>query len=168
MTLGGWQRLWVLVSALYLIIVAVVAWTEFPRRDDIDHDSTIYAAMDAAHVGYLRPEPASHLRPSVTAALYDRIEASRIQAPVRIGRGKGITLPNGHTRYFADDTTEDLIWQTAGEYLAVVDSRLPPLRRRFVLLSTMAWLVPCLGLYVLGSSVGWVYRGFRSPTSTRR
>ena len=46
MTLTGWQRLWVLVSALYLIVVVAVAMTLFPRRSNLQHDAAIYAEMD--------------------------------------------------------------------------------------------------------------------------
>ena len=53
------------------------------------------------------------------------------------------------------------MWQVANDYLAVVDARLMPLRRRFLLMLSASWLGGCLGLYALGWSIGWVVRGFR-------
>ena len=36
--LNGWQRLWILVSSIYLVIVCVYVVLDFPQPEGISHD----------------------------------------------------------------------------------------------------------------------------------
>ena len=169
-TLGGWHRLWVLVSGLSLIVVVVVAWREFPRRSDIPHGPAIYAAMPGEHTTLLQAELVERrgvvdTQRDIAQRIIDEYreadEAEESDEPVLSELIWGVALPNAHTLYFAENKPEDLMWQVANDYLAVVDARLSPLRRRFLLMLSVCWLGGCLGLYALGWSIGWVVRGFR-------
>jgi hypothetical protein len=56
------------------------------------------------------------------------------------------------------------IERIASDYARAYRDELKDIRRTFFQQMAMLWLIPAIGVYGLGWSVGWVWRGFRKPT----
>lgn len=55
MKLNGWQRLWVLLSAIYFIFVALYVVLMFPQAEAIPHQSKFYEKLSKKFVGIIWP-----------------------------------------------------------------------------------------------------------------
>lgn len=72
-----------------------------------------------------------------------------------------IEMPNKHTIEFKAKLSEENMKIASEEYWQVVKQRATEKRLHLLLYAFLFWVVPCLGLYAIGWSIGWVYRGFR-------
>ena len=144
--LNGWQRLWVLVSVFYVVPVAIVAYLELPGKD-LSHSDAFYTQLSSASLEKL----------SISGG------KNRIVDPDDIGTER--KMPNGHILQFRKGVTNEQVSMVAREYYALVDHATSVKRIRVVGYAFLIWLLPCIGLYLFGHSVGWVYRGFRKDKS---
>ena len=162
--LSGWQRLWIVISILYLFAVIGVLVMSWPTPETTWHREEFIAQMPAdlrAHVD------------GAYATIYQWQTANGLAADAHPGRqGK---LPAGailssEPVYFANgavlqvhvakegDTEHDA--RVGVAYWAVVHSVTRAARWTAVWQFALLWLVPCLTLYVLGWAAAWVRRGF--------
>ncbi len=85
--------------------------------------------------------------------------------------GVPMRLPNGHVWGFRprDDEDSDSFrrrYMVVHGYTEVLEANLPRHRAVFVAQRfAVWWLVPCLLIYMLGWSMGWIYREFRTSRS---
>lgn len=54
--------------------------------------------------------------------------------------------------------------QEAHEHFQNQFATLADRQRHLLIVSSLTWLLPCAGLYLIGWLIGWILRGFRSPT----
>ena len=146
MSLNGWQRLWVLIASLWMIAVATVSYLIWPVAGSIQQ-SDVYARLKLEDAHRLYDQWAKYVDPP--GFIPDPGET------VNIG---------GHTVKFAQGLSENDMNKTAGTYYAVLRHLLAVKRAEFIGGAFVTWVVPVLGLYVLGWAVGWVRRGFRQAT----
>ena len=141
-TLNGWQRLWVLLSALYLIPILVFSAYTFPNPTGIAHEDTFYDL----------------LAPELRAKLF-------IDEKNRISNDQfNVEMPNGHILRYKSGLKKTEMERVAAEYYELLENRANKERVKHVLLALTWWIVPSIFLYVFGWTVGWVYKGFkRSP-----
>lgn len=133
--MNGWQRLWVLLAALWLLGSGVVLWSLRPEPEfiyRIEFEGRLYDIY-ATH-----PPDESDVR---AALLGDPTAGSRSGVPV-------LALPPLTLEHDAAGAV------TTGRYR----------RDRYVALFA-AWLVPPVTVYLLGWSVAWVRRGFQRPAT---
>lgn len=161
--LGGWQRLWVLVGAVYLAVVVAIAWTTLPDAASVPHNASFYSRLPS--------EIQEHI-------LNTKVDATKERAFIKEAKGipdvDTVEMPNGHILIFRKDLSRtvgdrvaDLHLQTAAAnaYWGEVENYLPRKRISHLMLALMWWLLPMVLLYVLGWSFGWVYRGFKEHRS---
>jgi hypothetical protein len=140
MKLNGWQRLWVFVCVLYLLVVVVVSAFVFPSWETVGNFDSMVAR--------LHPE-----------------ERALVVAPGDSGTdstgGTRIEFPGGHILVIRDGLTEAQQNAVAGAIAQVVESELAKERKSFLMHAILAALIPCALLYGLGWAVAWVRRGFQ-------
>jgi hypothetical protein len=144
--LNGWQRLWIVLSVIYLIVVVAFVIAVMPRASHYAR-SRLYNSIDT--VGrYLERDDASF-----------RYEG-------------GWTM---RTKYYADLSDEQVLAKLHDKYKDKVDfdpveseyrrkmnRRLLEQAQTFGI-ALLFWLIPVVALYILGVGVAWIIRGFRQP-----
>jgi hypothetical protein len=142
--LNGWQRLWVVLSVLYLVPVIGIAVILFPKQESLD-ESRVYDSISAV-VSYV-----------------EKTEKARISEGVYTIRSK----------HYGDLPNDEIIQRLHEKWCGKVDfttieedykqklDALPTERAKTAGIAFLAWLVPVIALYVLGLAIGWIIRGFR-------
>lgn len=136
--MGGWQRLWVVISGLLFVIVGCLAFELLPSATDVPDSSEILASLSAG---------------------------ARAQiATVGEASGAQVTMLNGHVIPLKKGIDAQRSTLALAEYHAAVQNRLRYKRATFIGKAFVIWLCLCALIYALGASLGWVYRGFKSRT----
>jgi hypothetical protein len=135
--LGGWHRLWLVTSVVYLLAVAVFTASTAPTAETVKHRTEFYERMGESSISVL------------TAAL-DTQNLIRVQAE------------NGHEIPFAASTPKETMQAILRQYHEALEAQAASERLPFFGRAFLWWLVPVVALYVAGAAVGWVYRGFRT------
>ena len=166
-TLGGWARLWIFVSLLWLVLVTFFAAGIFPN-ERIAHTESLYEDMDPEAQDAL-----SRLRLAVHDVENPYRDVNSSRETVRreaVRRGLIIVREAGNRAHLVFTPPEgadvdDPKFVADVETITTSYERiLRRLRRQqrigFVGKAVAVWLVPCLIVFVLGRSAGWVYQGF--------
>jgi hypothetical protein len=145
--LGGWQRLWVSVSVLYLGVVCMVGWLEWPTQ---------FASIE---------EVEAHLRSGTDVhkwgdmwPLFAASENDERRTGVRLPDGRVVrcSLPKANT-----DELENACAQAVRTYWHTAETMASQTRWHHVRRAGLWWAIPVGLLYLLGRLVDWTYRGFR-------
>jgi hypothetical protein len=170
-SMNGWQRLWVVVSVLYLILVSGLAALFWPTAAGTQHREEFIALMPAhlqAHV-----DGAHQSKWEWEEAWKKRVIPTEPKTPTKNPQKAGpesftllsepVTFPNGAVLdiHVAKEGDKEPDERVAPAYWAVVEAETRIARWTLVWQLALLWLVPCLTLYALGSAVAWVRRGFR-------
>lgn len=137
--LNGWQRLWLMCAAIWLIPVIIYTVTLFPIKtptaSELLHDSSYInanaATKAATFVKYFGRDS------NYTGAN----EATKIAIRQRFGIESSLS----------SSTTE-------AEAIDVQHKSL----LKIIALGFLAWVLPLVAIYVLGITIRWIYVGFRS------
>ena len=136
--LNGWQRLWVLVTLLWLFAVVAGSWTIFPT-DERQVGSA--RALNAEVRQLFNPNPA----PSENCFQYNDLQALKDCTKAKLDQ-------------------EALQWKRADEDEEKITERVDreghEVQALFVAKAVAWWLIPALCVYLLGLGVWWVRRGF--------
>jgi hypothetical protein len=183
--LNGWQRLWIVLSAIYLLLIVgltIALWPtpettwhrdEFLTRMPSDLRGQVEAAYSStfqweAALKKLPPAPdegrqgAMRLPPGVS-----RIQPQKDRSPIPptsdfVLVSEPVSFPNRailQVRVAKEgDTGADV--RVAAAYWAVVQSATRAARWEMARVMALVFFVPCLTLYALGWAVAWVRRGF--------
>ncbi len=181
--LNGWQRLWVVLSVLYLLVVVGFAALLWPtaagtwhRKEFIKRmPGELQAHVDGAYESKSSWEEAWKKRviPETNKPQTGRkapAAVSKSQTDKNAGLPPGfvlvsepVTFPNGAVLDIRvakeGDTVPDA--RVGPAYWAVVEREASAARRTMVWQTALVWFIPCLTLYVFGSAVAWVRRGFQ-------
>lgn len=141
--LNGWQRLWLLASSIYFIVVSVYVVLNFPQPEKISHDQ--------AFVKRLTPQSQTLLIPEDKEGWQNAKDF-----------GTDVDMPNGGRLSFKKGVSDKDMSIAAKEYWAIIAAQTSERRWLLIGFAALWWLVPTIGLYILGWAIGWVYRGFRN------
>ena len=140
--LNGWQRLWILISAIYLLLVLVMGYADFPTANNT------FLADD---------EILKNLSDKTLLMLADEGETvgrfSKIKEKFSLPTGQEIYLSTKFTSKDKDNLYKD--------YEKAISNIVNKKRMFFLLYMLAFWAIPCLSIYALGVSFRWVYRGFK-------
>jgi hypothetical protein len=148
--LNGWQRLWVLLSVIWLIIVGSYASIMMPRASDYAtarlHDTidAVCKHLDSENPSDLKGDEALHL------------SVFKFRCSLR-----------KYGDWHEDENELRSTYKDIVDFAPVDRTyrhRMDGLRTeqlRAVGISLLAWLTPSLVVYVLGYGIGWVVNGFR-------
>lgn len=151
--MGGWQRLWVLISGIYLILVVVFVVMTLPKPESIRHSQALY--------NQLAPDIKSKILGSENSEKYRSKKAAYLEEAKRRGLITEVEMPNGHIMVFLSELPKEEMQAVAKDYWRIVENTATKEKTNYIGSAFLWWLVPVLALYGLGWSVGWVYRGFR-------
>lgn len=163
-TLGGWTRLWIFVSILWLVLVSASAVIVFDER--IEHSESHYQEMNANArqvAARLRPVLRDVVDDTVTNPFLEELVRRELGVMREVGDSAGLVFrpPAGVTvddpEFVADVETVTVGYQTAFRRLQYQE------RLGYVGRALAVWLVPCVIVFVLGRAIGWVYQGFTKP-----
>lgn len=140
--LNGWQRLWILCSALGLAASGAIALYTQPSIQDVKHNARFYEALS--------PQHQSMLVFSESAASPEGRETIEF-------RGE---MPNGHFLVFRRGVTEDQSLSVAREYDLQLTNELSQRQFKHFGMAFGIWVGASIIVYVLGWAIGWVIRGF--------
>lgn len=143
--LGGWQRLWVVATMLYLIPVAFFTTTGYWPDEKTYADTRLRKSIDAT---------GKYMESITPGYLYEGSYTVR-------------------EKYYKDLSDEQIIERLHTKFKDKVDlseidaeyqhrvNKLPEERLHVVGCALLWWLGPAVALYVLGAAIGWIFRGFR-------
>lgn len=179
--LNGWQRLWGILSIVYLLPVVGTTVIVWPKPETTGHRAEFIAEMPAAlretiDAAYsdefhwrealkkLRPAPADPDPPSVSRIYPEKDRSPRPSAPDFVRISESVRFPNGAVLLIRvakeEDTEADV--RVADAYWAIVKSATGAERWTMVWRMALVWVIPCLMLYALGLAMARVRRRFRS------
>ena len=150
MKLGGWSRLCIVFSALYLVAVVAFVWADFPQPDGIQHTDAFY----------------DRISPEVRQKILDARGASTdrealMEEARRRGLVEQVEMPNRHLLTFSKDLPQVEKEAATRAYWAIVEQAVVAKRIQYALRAVAWWVGPVIALYFLGWAVGWIYRGFK-------
>jgi hypothetical protein len=137
--LGGWYRLWVVISLIYLLIVSLFAWLDWPKQSKIEK----IWAYDLINV---IKEPGQY-------SYEIRLEYSDMSDKELIKRIQD--------KFGEDIKYKKLIDEVNQQNLNKIDKLFDEQKEAFFT-AFLWWIIPIMFLYLLGVAVGWIYRGFKS------
>jgi hypothetical protein len=187
--LNGWQRLWVILSILYLLLVVGVTILFWPTPETMGHRDEFITMMPAAwrvrveaaytskwkwEEAWKRSVPSPDAsRPRSGLEKLDRdlaiVPFNSKPTPTPWPKGfvlfsEPVSFPNGSVLEIRvareGDTQHDA--RVAAAYWAVVESATRAERWTRLWQMALVWLIPCVTIYALGWATAWVRRGFQS------
>jgi hypothetical protein len=176
--LNGWQRLWVLISILYLLLVVGITIIMWPTPETTWHRDEFIAQMpaelrahvDAAYDSKWKWEEALKKQGNPLTGDLEKDLSAAAPRPKPTPPPRRFTLvsspvsfPNGAVLEVhvakEGDTEPDV--RVAAAYWTVVESATRAARWAMIRQTALVWFIPCLLLYALGWATAWVRRGFR-------
>ena len=145
--LSGWQRLWVFLSTIWLVIVGFFAFTMMPKASDYA-TTRLYGTMNAVGKYLEKENPDVHYVGPWTT----------------------------RTKYYSDLTDNEILGKLHSKYKDTVDFTSVEREYRYKMdglrteqlkavgLSFLVWIIPSLLVYILGYGVAWIVKGFQQPT----
>jgi len=143
--LNGWQRLWVVVSLLYLIAVVIFTIALMPKRSDRQQvwvSQTINAVRVVDKSVDYPYEVRNAFKDLSDDELVRRLQAKYSKAPYNL---EFRSIDERHEKSLQDLSKD---------------------QAKSMGLGLLAWIVPSVVLYMLGWSIGWIYRGFQSRSAS--
>ena len=153
MRLSGWLRLWIVVSVIYLVLMIVFVTFTLPQASSVLHSLSFYDQMSPELRGKLLGANSIATDPPERDALLDEARKRGLIVEVK--------MPNGHVLVFASDVPQNEQERIAKTYWTIVERAADEERRKYFGIAFLWWIIPVLGVCVLGWAVGWIYRGFR-------
>jgi len=160
MRLNGWQRLWVVVVGVWLLLILAGSYWGWPTAEYVSRADVLKQMkagdakqfLDYCDFVFEQPQQESKGQDSSqSCGPWSKYQAGQ---PVEIG---------GHTLQFINGLSQEQMNHTAGEYYGLLRSTLAVRRAEFAGDAFALWIVPAVALYAVGWAIGWIRRGF-SPT----
>ena len=141
--LNGWQRLWVLLACISLIIVVVFVVQAFPQPNKVFHSPKLIQQISTESRELFVLEDEHGWTPVADVG-------------IRAYASNGMILP------FRTGISDAQIEKARNEYELALVAVSNANRTSLIIKSATLWLVFCVGIYLLGWSVGWIRKGFYS------
>lgn len=150
MRIGGWLRLWIVITVLYGCGVAVIAYSERPTLEQLQYNwvrdaaDTVATKLSDAQgnkvAGYeIRDQWVTNKSDAAVIELLEKMES----------------VPNEKQGLFSSDVAK--INAKHRQFISQLGNQ----QVNHFLLSLVWWLGPSILVLALGSSMGWVIKGFR-------
>ncbi len=139
--LSGWQRLWIFVTVIYLVIVGAISYATFPSGKNVRGVDQILKS--------LKPD----VRKLVALDSEDKDNAvSPAGQKIQFPDGRILTIQGGLSEQENEAVGRALVQATRQEIKRE--------RKSFLRSALLAAILPCAAIYALGWGIGWVRRGF--------
>ena len=172
--LTGWQRLWILVSVLWLVVVALFSYLLWPTVSSDTVHSIVYDQLPREMqlklfdpFSFLSEKPVGITDPEAERLANEWVAKQwGLPFPEKL-EDAGITINvSDHVLTFRTGVTQAEAEEVAHKYVELLHRALAAARHERVQAARTAflvWVVPCVMLYALGWAIAWVRRGFRTP-----
>ena len=155
--LNGWQRLWVVVTAVYGLAVGVFTVSLLPT------DSEVTSLWASAALGELAGDIGKSLNKDVSVWDLKESESFKNKTDKEIAEkitenAKNINQDDPDKKNLASFRKNILFIER--DYQERLENVLKE-QLKVIGIALLAWLLPASGLYILGYAAAWVYRGFR-------
>ena len=168
---NGWQRLWLLVSSIYFVIVSVFVILNFPQPEKVP-DEPAFVKKLSPQSRALLVQRGNEWR---VVCIYDKTQAkvrlAEADVPFREDQegwqnleaeDADVVMPNGRSLSFKKGVSEKDMSIAAREYWALITATANERRWSLIGFAALWWIVPSIALYIFGKAIGWVYHGFRN------
>lgn len=144
--LGGWWRIWIVLTSIWIGIAAVVLINGWPRAELAGHSDWYVSALQLEYQERLVTDTAQ-------LGQFDQSEITLV------------SMPNGHRLMFKPGVTNSEMKEVADAYAR--EARMAQDIEKQTMLSFIAWfsLTPPLSLLFIGAAIGWIRLGFKSTKS---
>ena len=147
MKLGGYHRLWLVLSFLYLLVVITFLALQWPNLKDIPHNRGVYESL-----------PLSVKDIMINTPLNDEMGfVPEKSQPVK--------MPNDYIIYFKPNTATEKMQQASKAYWNQIEKESLQQKIKFSIFGLLFWLIPCLMIYILGFLIYWIIQGFKKQTA---
>lgn len=162
--LNGWQRLWVLASVLYMIAVSVVVVAVFPTQAEVMERWRSEQIAEAQRRRLSEEEAMECLRSQGLVPNDDGVLPEEKESFDEFFKSKGLSDEHGQLQRLTYMQLALVVDTSVNKRNEEILASLGAVQLRLVAAAVSLWLVPCLALYALGWSIGWVSHGFRKPS----
>lgn len=148
---GEWLRIWIVLTAIWTIVVAAWGWINLPRAQHIPHD----------------PEFLNRLSNEAALILNggeSRTKPSRWRALIWSDAPISVPMPNGTRLTFPSTTTNEMVAFVRNEYSKLLEAEAGAQRRSYALGVIITWLFACPVLLILRFATDLICRVYR-PTA---
>lgn len=153
--LNGWKRLFILLSIFYAVLVAWIGYSKLPDESDVYRSTAqVYRHAIAKYEG-VSPRDINLTEHTDTAS--DRAAVDHL-----LGGGYPSLSLGGILRSKQDTRKYDVTIQRVRDSHRARLGNLPDNQRTQVFRSVAVFIIPCLLVYVIGASIGWIFRDFRA------
>jgi hypothetical protein len=154
--LNGWRRLWIVLSVIYLMVVCWFGFSALPAVDSYEQAKAIFYLSESFDADM-----------EFSRAIGDRVGEDKASQDRIIGA----RLLRSTTH--EEETDAEIIKRIGDKYVGKIDftkldaeaaatiDAQKSRRLAFIVNTAAYWIVPVLVIYLLGSAIGWVVRGFR-------
>jgi hypothetical protein len=149
MKLGGWPRLWILVSVLYLCALVGGAFIYYHKNGSVS-EWEVFKEMS--------PDTGKKLEKYYLKGLLldDLFKTDADSARIAV-----IFENSDHKLFFPKSTTKEELRALSDEFRDAIPKAQKNKMRSFFFSIPLIWAIPCILFYVLGWSIGCAYRGFK-------
>ena len=157
--LGGWHRLWIVLSFLYLILVVFITIDKLPKSTyGISGPYKVLKYMDQQYVGYVRT-----IRYPWEASIDDN-KCNDDICIIKTNSGYSLNVQMPSVKEIDGSTIDKKIFlnSISSEFDQKINKVLARERFSVVVKGFLSWITPVVLLYFLGWCIGWVYRGFKN------
>lgn len=137
--LNGWQRLWVVLSITYFAIVVAFTFSLWPNESKIEN-CWVYSLIDETK----DPNDYTYQIRDAYKDISDKELIRRINAKYSSNQDYKEILNSINLKYQSELQS---LWKEQIKTIAI---------------ALMAWLLPIATVYLLGLSIGWIYKGFKN------
>lgn len=165
MRIGGWWRLWIVLSGIYTSLVMIIAFSvaSWPTVESISHHPSFnYRMSEQAQAVINKRWDAKQLKADVESMLADNIPKEEIDEYVGSHFPITLQMANGHTYEVARDDKSQDFNVVAQEYTHVLRSEMQTRRKDVIVTVFGIWIVPIAVACLLGLMTRWVWSGFVS------
>lgn len=147
MKLGGWWRLWIVLTAIYGAVVVAFFISEWPSPAKVPHGPWLTYRMSAESQRLLQA-------PSLWDGYVHKADSIKVMGP----NGHSFELLAGSSKVEVDAFIED--------YTRVLKAEATDLKVKTIMMLPLMLLIPPILLMILALSARWVWRGFQRNRNT--
>lgn len=152
--LNGWQRIWIVMTIIYSIIVLLISYNHLPNKQIANIDYHYFVSS--------LPE---NLRNNLNSPDKDYEQGLGYKFNFDLIGSEIVIMKNGDKLYFKSGTKKEIIDNISNEYNIRIESLMQRQNVEYYSYTLMFLIFPPIVIYLLGWSVGWVIRGFRNEAS---
>ena len=139
MRLGGWWRLWVFLSLVWILAISAYAYMTWPSEAQAAHHPAFIYQLEAK-------------------------QRETLVADGAASTGTAVDMPNGYRLQFKMGVEELAYTAVARAYQEITVRAQTEARREHLRIIAALALIPSAVLAALGAGVAWVRRGFKKGT----